>query len=303
MIDACVVVPSKIDGTKLKSLNNEDRTKVLSGHLKSDSNPLLEIPTTKRSIVSVRPKAIINNFSNIMGVTPEQAKDYYNLGARSVEELERNHRRFKLNATQLLGCKYYNNILTPITEIEEIYWKNFIYERVNTLPYHIFDSNIQSRPMGIHSRIEVCICVTGVSSSVAMSALFDHFGPTIMSDTMHMYEIYNYPHDDESPKELTRIKTMGNIHDMIMESGLETANVIDRKVLIDITIYQPQFYPYPSFRQNRSEWESLGYIVTDVGLMVLDEDGTSMNKANFRDCLGRDNPSNIEEIKELISSQ
>lgn len=279
MLKIHIEEPTKLDFNKMKNMSKTEMNNCMKGKIVSNIKaPSIKLKKTT-SLQLVKPQITINRFTHILGVDKETANEYYNRGARSIEELVKDCKKYELNLIQLNGCLYFNDLITPITQEEESLWIEFMKKNINVIDEPILSTIVQSRPNGIHSRIEVMLCVTNNCLQI-MSGIFDRMGRenSVPNGMESLFEIYN---DNVENCSISRIKSVCCID--------------NKHIIFDITIYLPQHHPFPLLREYRPELIDSGYDLKDTGLFKDDK------KILFRDMLGRDNPANINEIREFIS--
>jgi len=232
--------------------------------------PPLKIKKSAVSLKDLKPSIIVNQLKKVLGISKEDADIFYSRGARSVDQLCKFADKFDLNVTQLNGCLYYDDLMMPIVEDEELKLEKQFLEAANDIKSPLLSTVIRSRPNGIHSRLEVLICVYKNECVECMQQIIDFISPYIPNE-MAMIEINNN-------NSYSRVKCI-----ILSESA-------EKHIILDLTIYQPDIHPYPVLRDIAEELLETGYILEDDGVWKNGQ------KLSYRKMLGRDNASSYEEI-------
>ncbi len=69
---------------------------------------------------------VIQLFSNIFGVGPKTARNWYNLGLRTLDDLQSGKGGVTLDRRQKLGVKYFDDLYNQDASTERIYWFIFV---------------------------------------------------------------------------------------------------------------------------------------------------------------------------------
>lgn len=277
MLNVYVVKPTRIDFNKMR---DGEKTLLESFQGKIVSNkalPQIKLRTKPKSLDVTIPQTIVAKFSHILGVHNERAKELYELGARNLDSLLKNHKKYKLSLTELNGCIYFDQLITPITDENERRWGEHFHKSFLKLNCHVVSSNVWSRPNGIHSRMEVMICVTS-ECSVLMDEYLEIVKGGLPDGGDSVFERYV---DHDSDSSLCRIRAIYSF-------------TLEECFILDITIYRPEFHPYPLLRCLRETYESTGYHLSDFGI-----DGPN-GPLSGRELFGRDNLLSKEEIDQVI---
>lgn len=274
MLELYISYPLKIDFKDLRGKSRKYIDEKLKGKVtgKEDNSlppPLKFIPPCV-SLKDMKPIMIINQLNKILGVSEENAKKFYDMGVRSVEQLRKSCRKFDLNYIQLNGCCYYDDLICPISEEEEESWRDFFMDVIQELKFPVLSTVVRSRPNGIHSRLETFICIFDKDIKNSAQVIVDHISPHIPNNEAIMEAI--------------------NRENYVRFKCIIYNNAFEKHIILDITIYDPSIHPYPILRDISGDLSKLGYELRDDSVW---KDG---NKLNYRKVLGRDNASSVEEI-------
>jgi hypothetical protein len=275
MLELYISYPTKVDFKSLRGLSRSDISSKLRGVIINGSKKQLPPPMSiKTNIVTLRdikPTIIISEFSKILGVSRDRAIELYEKGARSVDQLKRDAKKYDLNIIQMNGCVYYDDLLYPITESENLDWIDRFSALFLKIEYPVLSSITQSRPNGAHSRMEVLLCIYHLQISSTTQFIIDNMSSHIPPNDISIMEVSNTEH-------LSRVKC-------IIKSP-----ITDKHMILDLSVYSPVIHPYPLLRDQKIILCEKGYDLTDYGVIKDDV------KINYRSVLGRDNASCYEEI-------
>lgn len=278
MLEIHVSYPKHVDFNSLKKLSEKDIYKELGGKVMSTTSlpPPILLRRKVESLHDIKPSVVIKQFTKILGVDDTLAARFYTIGARTIEELVKDPRKYSLNVTQLNGCLYYEDLLYPVSVAEEAMWVGMYTHIIDDVRDTILSTVVQSRPNGYHARIEVLICVITDNILSVMQQVIDSLTPYIPDMKASIMEVSNTPIGDRNM--MTRVKCI------TQTPGSKKHNIQD------ITIYSPVFHPYPLLRTDKGEASAAGYDLKDDGVW---KDGKPVS---FRKRYGRDNAMSLEEI-------
>lgn len=240
--------------------------------------PAVRIKTSVQTLNQTLPKSIITRFTHILGVNESKAKSLFEAGARTIDDLIKNPILYDLNKIQKNGAKHFADLLAPIKDEEEAIWRSILIKPILKFNCTVLLNIIESRPSGIHSRIEVIVCTTG-SCPKLMRTYLEHIIDFIPNKQDSVFESL------VNPDLIARNRLIINSP----ENNLKA-------VILDVTIYNPALHPFPFMRELKEEIPE-GYKLSDLGLFDKNN-----RQINGRMILGFDNPRNLEEILSLIDS-
>ena len=243
--------------------------------------PPIKLKKSATSLHVTKPRTIVSRFTHILGVNQDTAEEMYRQGARTVDELIKDYKKYNITSTQMNGCLYFNDLLTPITDIEEDEWKGYLSSIIVALDedIRISSCHVKSRPNGIHSRIEFLLCVDGNCLDTMMQ-LFTLMESHIPDGMRSIFESHN-DNKEDGKCTISRIKSI--------------AVLMDKHIILDVTVYHNRHHPYPLLRDMRMEVEERGWMIDDEGL--YNETG---KRVSFRPLYGRDNAQSTEEVINIM---
>lgn len=246
--------------------------------------PSIKLGKAAKSINVTFPHNIVNRFSHILGVDSKRAQELYDLGARTIDDLIKSSERYNLNRIEKNGCLYFDDLLKEITSQEQEEWSKIIQTYINKIDYHIINSTAESRPSGIHSRMESTVCVVGPCLQI-MTRLLDSIQEYIPEGADSVFESFN--DEINGICSISRVRTICNMR----SPNLVNKPCADKSFILDLTVYMPEYHPLPILRHLKDQMPK-GYTLTDTGLF-----GPDGEKVVCRHLLGRDNPCSIDEIE------
>lgn len=216
----------------------------------------------------------------------------YEAGARTIDDLVKHPDKYGLNLIERNGAIHFEDLLNPITVNEEGSWRALFQEKVLELPHIILNNHIESRESGIHSRMEVTICLIGPYLDI-MAEFLNKINQFIPDGMDSVFETFNDYNEVSGTCHIARARVICSLPSP-ERTGRPRKN---KSVIVDLTFYSPIFHPFPILRHLK-EFITPPFILNDFGL--FGEDGI---KLNGRKVLGRDNPHSLEEIEMICRKE